>query len=759
MLRPERMSKVSVVGARRVLTDVIEATHDLRVIDFSDYDGHIEGFDQGSTLGGSEDASETLVTIRSLLSVLEVEDADAEEKRIVTDEAVEDQLEDLRTTVNDLDDRRSDLESERQSLEEQIESVKPFVELGIDLDLLRDYESLEVAVGEADPDAVRSALDETDDVEAFEVFGESIVAAFVYPTEDGENVLESALVGVEFDRLEVPDADGDPESHLEDLEAEREAVESDLASVDDELAELRDEYAGFLLAAEEAYAIEVQKREAPLQFATTEHAFVAEGWVPSEDYSSFESTVAEATDGHVAIDQLEVAEYDEYAAADEAHSEAGATDQETSAVESGVGEATGEEETVPDGGENATGSGSTADDASDSEEAVVELESDDDPPVVLDNPDLASPFELLVKVINRPNYWEIDPTVVLLLTFPAFFGFMIGDVGYGLLYTAIGYGIHRRASSDGIKSLGGIAIWAGGFTILFGLLYGEIFGTHQIGRLLWNGHPPMHKGLQPKYLAFAKAWLVLTLLVALAHLTTGFAIGFRNTLSHGWKEAILEKGSWIILMIGVWAWVFSRHAAAAKPDLLFTVFNRPGATLPSGGTVGAEQVAYALGFSGLPESVGIAGLGAVVVGFVLLLLGEGGVGALESLNVLVNVLSYTRIAAEAEAEAGMAFVVNLLFFGAYETPSGALHFYQLGIETAHHGTELFNGLVNMGPLGWLGGIVVLVVGHLLVLALGVTSSGLQAVRLEYVEFFGKFYEGGGDRYEPFGYQRQYTTED
>jgi Archaeal/vacuolar-type H+-ATPase subunit I len=46
-----------------------------------------------------------------------------------------------------------------------------------------------------------------------------------------------------------------------------------------------------------------------------------------------------------------------------------------------------------------------------------------------------------------------------------------------------------------------------------------------------------------------------------------------------------------------------------------------------------------------------------------------------------------------------------------------------------------------------------------VLALGVTSAGLQAVRLEYVEFFGKFYEGGGRQYLPFGYERTYTTTD
>ncbi|MFB6267834.1 MAG: V-type ATP synthase subunit I [Halodesulfurarchaeum sp.] len=761
MLRPERMSKVSVAGSRQVMGDVIEAIHDLQLVHFSDYDGDIEGFDTGSPLEGAEEASDKLVTVRSLKSILDVTEEDAGPTRIVTDEALERQLEDIRITVNERDDRRATVESELNAVADRIEAAEPFVELGIDLDLLQGYESLEVVVGEGDVDAVESALEDAEAIDAHRVFtGDGVFAAFAYPEGDADGVLDDVLVGVEIERLEIPDETGDPESYLEELRHERQRLESKLERIQAELKDLRLEYAGFLLAAEETLTIAVQKREIPLQFATTEHAFVAEGWIPAERYGEFETTVMEAADGRVDVDQIAVADHREYAPS---HAD------EDDGSGAGEGGGAGDDANTADTGDASptAETGKSAEVAADG--GAVEFESGDQPPVILDNPKIAKPFELLVRAINRPRYWEVDPTVILLLTFPAFFGFMIGDVGYGLLYAGVGYALISRTESDGLRSLGGIAVWSGAFTVLFGILYGEIFGLHLVGDVLWGGHPPMHKGLQPNFLAYAQAWLFLTLFIALIHLTVGYLLGFVNELPHGPKTAFLENGSWAVLMLGLWTWIFSRHAAAAKPDLLYAVFNREGAPLPGDGTVAADQVAYALGFGGFPEVVGLVGLVAAGVGFVLLLLGEGGVGALESLNVLVNVLSYTRIAAVLLAKAGMAFVVNLLFFGVYVTGHGEDATWHFGLtHMPHvgdvvHGHEVtsitFGGLLHSGAAGVIAGIVILVLGHLLVLALGITSAGLQAVRLEYVEFFGKFYEGGGSNYEPFGYTRRYTTED
>jgi V/A-type H+-transporting ATPase subunit I len=740
------MSKVSVTGSRAVMDDVIETIHELNLFHLSDYDGSWEGFEQGDPIEGADDASEKLVTVRSLESILDLDEEDAGPSRIVTDEALEDELESVRTTVNELDDRRSELEDELRDVEERLDSVKPFADLGIDLDLLSGYETLQVAVGEADEAEVRDALADADSIREYGTFsGDGTVAVFAYPADAAdEDALDEVLVGVDFATLDVPDAEGSPEEYVAELEGERQTLESELGDVENEIEDVKLDTAGFLLAAEEKLTIDVQKAEAPLNFATTENAFVAEGWIPTERYTELTTALGDAVGDRVEVDELERASYD--AREVHGHEEPAAHDESP------------EGEVVADGGERSDGSRASSDVRSDGGSTM----DDDQPPVVQDNPGAVKPFELLVETINRPKYFEFDPTVVLFLTFPVFFGFMIGDLGYGLLYMAIGYWLYSGFDNKAFKSLGGIALWAGGFTALFGILYGEIFGLHLIGTHLWGGHPPLHKGLQPVEASYAYTWLVASVLVGLAHMTLGYIFSFVEELSHDPVDAVLESGSWVLLFAGVWGWILSRQAETMKPNFLFTIF---------------DGEPFALGFGGFSPGVGTLFLAIGAVGFLLYVAGEvkhfGGagllIGGLESLSVLSDALSYTRIAAVLLAKAGMAFVVNLLFFGVYVTGEGehaAWHFglgHMPEVGTMYHGHEvtavMFPGLAHSGIAGLVGGLLILVIGHLLVLALGITSAGLQAVRLEYVEFFGKFYEGGGEEYEPFGYERNYTTQD
>ncbi len=757
------MSRVSVTGSKRVMDDVVETVHDLRLFDLTDYDGEWEGFEPGDPAEGADEASERLVTVRSLESILGIDRDDYDgPTRVLDDEELTTELEEVRQEVNSLDDRRDEFKDELRQIEEELEAVEPFVELGIDLDLLQGYETLSIAVGHGDRDAVRRALVEADGVERHQVFGEGdVLAAAVYPAET--NVAD-ALVSAEFTAVEVPDTDADPAGYVAELQDRREALEKDLERVEEDLDELREDVAGFLLAAEEQLTIEAQKREAPLSFATTENAFVAEGWLPTERFVDLAEALQDQIGDHVDVEELERADYDDHGFA------AGPAD-DTGIGGTGGGDpvaaadGSGEEEIATDGGHATAGdvamSGGT-------------------PPVVQSNSGVVKPFEALVDVINKPKYSELDPTVVLFLTFPVFFGFMIGDLGYGLLYMGIGYLLIKRFDSDVVSALGGVALLSGIFTAIFGVLYGEFFGLHQLGYLLYpSGDPPIHKGLQPHYITYAQAWLLLSVVAGVLHMVVGRIFDFVNNLDHGVGEAFMESGSWIVLTVALWTWVLSRTAMNAKPEFMFTVFAREGMMNPvTGQPISADAVAIPLGFNGFPAiDLFALPVGGIVidlmlvitfVGLGLVVAAEGGIGLIESITQgFGHVISYTRIAAVLLAKAGMALAVNLLVFGAY-AHDGEFHliWFASQAELAEAQAEnwvIFSGLLNAEGavglvLGGLFGIVVLAVGHLLVLVLGITSAGLQAVRLEYVEFFGKFYEGGGRDYEPFGYERRFTAE-
>ncbi len=707
MLRPKQMSKVSVTGSKRAMEDVIETVHGLNLLHVSEYDGSWEGFTHGDPIEGAEETSEQLVTVRSIESILDVDRDDVDTATHVTDEAIEAELRDVREQVNELDDRREEIKAELRDVRERIDSMAPFATLGIELDLLQGYDSLAVRVGHGDADAIEAALANADAIEAFELFVEDdVVAVFARPADGAEpDVLGETLVGVEFAQLSVPDAEGSPEAYLNQLRKRAEELEAQLTELDDELEEIRMEAAEFLLAAEEHLTIDVQKREAPLSFATTRSAFIAEGWIPTERYEEFEATILDTAGEHATVEELERASFTPDG---NHHSEA---------VEDG--------EVATDGGHVAGA---------------------EQPPVIQDNNRLASPFEMLVNAVNRPNYREFDPTLLVFLTFPLMFGFMIADIGYGVLYMLIGYYFWTQFDSDGLVNVGAVAMWAGGFTVLFGIMFGfDVFGHHLYGLLGFESWDAS-KGISPGATDWAQAWLVFSVLFGVLHLNIGYVLSFVSTITHhDVKHAMYESGSWLLLLNGLWVWVFSAHLREAKPDLLFDAF----------GTVLGVQ------FQGLPEIIGLVGLGAVVAGVVLLVVGEPA-ELPEVLSPLVNAISYTRITAVLLAKGGMAVAANLLAFGAY-IDGGSFHFIftpsrLAEVQAAGH-EIVFAGMTTQGSIGIVAGILVAIVGHIVVLLLGITAAGIQGIRLEYVEFFNKFYEGGGTPYSPFGRERVFSVEE
>ncbi|CAG0983199.1 V/A-type H+/Na+-transporting ATPase subunit I [Methanosarcinales archaeon] len=341
-------------------------------------------------------------------------------------------------------------------------------------------------------------------------------------------------------------------------------------------------------------------------------------------------------------------------------------------------------------------------------------------PIELENPVVAKPFELLIDTFATPNYREIDPSLVLFITYPLFYALMLGDVGYGLIVTAIGLVIKQKFKTGGLNALALILLISGVFSTIFGVIYGEFFGF-PIFNIEFKGHfeegilgifGPTIAGIHLPIHRFesVKPLLLLCFAIGIFHVLLGYVIGFRNeVVKHDLKHAIYAKGSWMMILIGGVLLI-----AKVMPALMSK------STMPTG------------------DMMFLAGAGLMLIGVILLIKGEGFISILELPTLLSNVLSYSRILAIGLSSAGIALAVNTMAMNLFIRPEGVL---------------LGGGIVLA-----LAGVVILFIGHLINLLLGILGPGIHSLRLQYVEFFTKFYEGGGTKYLPFGHKRKYTEE-
>jgi V/A-type H+-transporting ATPase subunit I len=136
---------------------------------------------------------------------------------------------------------------------------------------------------------------------------------------------------------------------------------------------------------------------------------------------------------------------------------------------------------------------------------------------------------------------------------------------------------------------------------------------------------------------------------------------------------------------------------------------------------------------------------AAVVGAVMLVVGvifigrDSGLELVELPTIISHVLSYARIVAVGLSSVAIAMVVNFIAIGMLISPQ-------------------LENLTIIGVLFIIMGIAVFLIGHALNMALGILGGGLHSIRLHYVEFFTKFYKGGGRKYSPFGLNRRFTED-
>ncbi|MBI4153232.1 V-type ATP synthase subunit I [Candidatus Woesearchaeota archaeon] len=339
----------------------------------------------------------------------------------------------------------------------------------------------------------------------------------------------------------------------------------------------------------------------------------------------------------------------------------------------------------------------------------------DDVPVKLNNPRAVKNFEVLTRLYELPQQIEIDPTWLMFITFPLFFAFMLGDVGYGATLLILFLYLKKKFPEG--KQFINVLIYAALVTLVFGVAFGEYFGFEHVSletgeqlcdagicfqkeilkvhgnseivysfpRLLNRGHSHVNiVGYDILTVLFIGA------LIGAVHLNFGFLIGFYNVWrAHGLKSAVLEKLSWLIMEAGLVLLVLSLTNMIVIPAW-------------TGGVVFALSL-------------------------VMLYLGEGVKGLIEVPALFSNILSYMRLGAVGLASVGLAAVIN---------------------------ENLAKPFLEKGGIFVIVALIIMIVGHIINIGLGVLGPFLHGIRLHYVEFFSKFFHGGGQEYTPFGTKAQ-----
>ncbi len=184
-----------------------------------------------------------------------------------------------------------------------------------------------------------------------------------------------------------------------------------------------------------------------------------------------------------------------------------------------------------------------------------------------DNPAWVKPFEVVMGLVSLPKYREIDPSPILAVFFPIFFGLMVGDIGYGLLILAIGLIVrHRFQTIAFARSLAGMLIISSVPTIIFGFIFGEFFGD--LGEQMGWIQPVQILGITWNRAEAIIPMLILAVSIGVVHVFLGLTIGIRNAIILKSRRHLAERAGMLLVITGII--VLLVMLAGSCPQRLFT---------------------------------------------------------------------------------------------------------------------------------------------------------------------------------------------
>ena len=706
MLLPESMSRIVIVGTKTRLEDAVNALYCEKAIHVIDHTTGDDGLSIGTSLEKTSKASERLLKVRALEKELginkhtktaDISVEDVQSRINAGDvEGVEDEVLKTVDARNDLTQKITELNS-KQKILELLKNLND-----ITLDQYSGYKSIAVLAGTVTGDA--SSL-KIDDAEIFSSYDKKTGGvAVVFVKKENRDQAYAALAGIGFVELHIPvyttKVAAADEYQKTAAEIEAEAAEIELC--DKALEEMKERYKSFLKGSDEELSIAVEKGSVPLRIAVSEYSYIIDAWVPTKKVDSVKANLEQKLGDDVYVEFEETR------------------------------------------GRNL-------------EESEAQEPRFQNVPVKQNNGRIVCEYEYATSLVSVPKYQEIDPTFLIAIFLPLFFGFMVGDMGYAIPFIILGaYGLKKTKHPDW-RAIALVLFFGGIWAFIFGLFfYGEMLGMHFVGGEyeagVWEWHHDhvavggtsvtwdwIFGAKFPEWfnhmICSAGTWdsatgtwtggetgigklvnvallLKLSVYVGIVHLFIGILCGVYNIVKqHGGKAAFMEKGGLVFTFFGMILFCL------ALTQAMF------------GGEIG--DIA-----KGTPLILLVVAIVCLVVGIALNAKAEGGMQAIMGIPEVIGwILSYTRLAAITMSKAGMALAFNYIVFGMI-----------IATRTTAGGEVVFDPFAN---------VIMLVVGiflfcflHLVVWTLGILSAGLHALRLQFVELMMRFYEGGGESFAP-----------
>jgi V/A-type H+-transporting ATPase subunit I len=314
-------------------------------------------------------------------------------------------------------------------------------------------------------------------------------------------------------------------------------------------------------------------------------------------------------------------------------------------------------------------------------------------PVHLDNPRFAKPYELFVNMYSPPDYREFDPTILMAIIFPFFFGYCLTDAGYGLIDAVIGLIIFRGLGRNSklMSNIGLILVACGVWAFILGMItngfIGDLFPRWIIGGALPTTIHAVDAFVNPQNI------LYLALIVGVIHVNMGLLIGAYNNITRGdVREAMGAQIVWFVLEAGIIILAAAYLTSGFTSGMIF------------GGPI-------------------------IILSLIMLVYFNGAFGVMDLTGFLGTILSYARLLALCLSTGGIAMTVNIL-------------------------AGLSESLIPY--IGFILAPIIFIGGHIANCAFQSLGAFINSLRLHYVEYFAQFYIGGSEKFKAFRTKRKYT---